>query len=43
MDEATGVMEESGDGGGQFVEVILRPKVRLAPGSDQAKGNGTAS
>jgi organic hydroperoxide reductase OsmC/OhrA len=37
VDEATGVMEESGDGGGQFVEVILRPKVRLAPGSDQAK------
>ena len=37
MDEATGVMEEAGDGGGQFVEVILRPKVRLAPGSDQAK------
>src|ERR1700723_2456920 len=29
VDEATGVMEESGDGGGQFVEVILRPKVSL--------------
>jgi organic hydroperoxide reductase OsmC/OhrA len=39
VDEATGVMEESGDGGGQFVEVILRPKVRLAPGSDQAKAH----
>jgi organic hydroperoxide reductase OsmC/OhrA len=37
VDEANGVMEESDDGGGQFVEVILRPKVRLAPGSDQAK------
>ena len=37
VDEATGVMEESADGGGQFVEVTLRPKVRLAPGSDQAK------
>jgi len=39
VDEATGVMEESGDGGGQFVEVTLRPKVRLAPGSDQAKAH----
>jgi organic hydroperoxide reductase OsmC/OhrA len=39
VDEATGVMEEAGDGGGQFVEVILRPKVRLAPGSDQAKAD----
>ena len=38
-DEAAGVMEESSDGGGQFVEVILRPKVRLAPGSDQAKAH----
>jgi organic hydroperoxide reductase OsmC/OhrA len=36
-DEAVGVMEESGDGGGQFVEVTLRPKVKLAPGSDKAK------
>jgi organic hydroperoxide reductase OsmC/OhrA len=39
VDEANGVMEESDDGGGQFVEVILRPKVRLAPGSDQAKAH----
>ncbi len=39
MDEATGVMEESGDGGGEFVEVTLRPNVRLAPGSDQVKAN----
>jgi organic hydroperoxide reductase OsmC/OhrA len=37
VDEATGVMEESADGAGQFVEVTLRPKVRLAPGSDQGK------
>jgi organic hydroperoxide reductase OsmC/OhrA len=36
-DEAVGVMEESADGGGQFVEVILRPRVELASGSDQAK------
>jgi organic hydroperoxide reductase OsmC/OhrA len=39
VDEAIGVMEESTDGGGQFVEVILRPKVRLAAGSDQAKAH----
>ena len=39
VDEATGAMEESTDGGGQFVEVTLRPKVRLAPGSDQAKAH----
>lgn len=37
VDEASGTMEESADGGGQFVEVILRPRVHLAPGSDQAK------
>jgi organic hydroperoxide reductase OsmC/OhrA len=37
VDEASGVMEESADGGGQFVEVILRPRVRLTPGSDPTK------
>ncbi len=37
LDEAVGVMEESADGGGQFVQVILRPRVSLAPGSDQAR------
>lgn len=37
VDEAVGVMEESADGGGQFVEVILRPRVSLGPGSDHAK------
>jgi organic hydroperoxide reductase OsmC/OhrA len=36
-DEAVGVMDESGEGGGQFVQVILRPRVRLASGSDKAK------
>ena len=36
-DEAVGVMEESSDGGGQFIEVILRPRVRIAPASDQTK------
>jgi organic hydroperoxide reductase OsmC/OhrA len=37
VDEAIGVMEESADGSGQFVEVTLRPRVNLAPGSDKAK------
>jgi organic hydroperoxide reductase OsmC/OhrA len=37
VDEATGVMEEAADGGGQFVEVVLRPRVRAAPGSDRDK------
>ena len=37
VDEAVGVMEESSDGGGQFIEVILRPRVRIAPASDQTK------
>ena len=37
VDEAIGVMEESADGSGQFVEVTLRPRVILAPGSDKAK------
>jgi organic hydroperoxide reductase OsmC/OhrA len=35
-DEAEGVMaEEKPNGAGQFVEVILRPRVTLAQGSDQ--------
>jgi organic hydroperoxide reductase OsmC/OhrA len=37
VDEAVGVMEEAADGGGQFVEVVLRPRVRLAPLSDRNK------
>jgi organic hydroperoxide reductase OsmC/OhrA len=37
IDEATGVMEESTDSSGQFVQVVLKPKVSLAPGSDTAK------
>ena len=37
VDEAVVVMEESGDAGGQFSEVVLKPKVTLAPGSDAAK------
>lgn len=37
VDEAVGVMEEAADGGGQFVEVVLRPRVRARPGSDLEK------
>jgi organic hydroperoxide reductase OsmC/OhrA len=33
-DRAEGTMEENPDGSGQFSAVTLRPKVRLAPGSD---------
>jgi organic hydroperoxide reductase OsmC/OhrA len=36
-DEAQGVMEEAEDGGGRFVEVILRPRVRIAWGSDKTR------
>ena len=35
-DEAAGVMEQTPDGGGRFREVVLRPAVRLAGGSDAA-------
>ncbi len=37
VDEAEGVMEEMADGGGQFVRVMLRPRVRVADGSDKEK------
>ncbi len=36
-DSASGVMEESADGSGTFVEVQLRPHVKVASGGDQAK------
>ncbi len=32
LDEAMGTMEESADGGGRFVRVVLRPQVTLAAG-----------
>jgi organic hydroperoxide reductase OsmC/OhrA len=35
-DEAAGTMVEAGDGG-HFLEIVLRPKVSLAPGSDLAR------
>src|ERR1700727_1155194 len=36
-DSALGVMEENKDGLGEFVRVTLRPLVKVAAGSDQAK------
>ncbi len=39
VDEAVGVMEESADGGGQFIEVILKPRAKIAPGCDQTKAH----
>lgn len=35
-DDASGFMEESAGGGGQFVRVTLRPRVTLSPESDEA-------
>jgi organic hydroperoxide reductase OsmC/OhrA len=35
-DHAAGTMEETGDGGGSFTEVVLRPQVTVAPESDVA-------
>jgi organic hydroperoxide reductase OsmC/OhrA len=35
-DEASGVMEEDGDGSGQFVRVLLRPVVKIVPGDDRS-------
>ena len=37
VDHAEGVMATTPDGAGQFVRVVLRPKVTLAAGSDLAK------
>jgi organic hydroperoxide reductase OsmC/OhrA len=36
-DEAVGVMEDSSDGSGQFVEVTLKPKVSIAVGCDRVE------
>jgi organic hydroperoxide reductase OsmC/OhrA len=33
-DEPRGTMAEAEDGGGRFTEVVLRPRVRVATGSD---------
>ena len=36
-DLASGVMEETPDGGGHFVRVVLNPVVTVSPGGDRAK------
>jgi organic hydroperoxide reductase OsmC/OhrA len=36
-DEAEGVMEEAANGSGAFSHIVLRPKVKLSAGSDEAK------
>ncbi len=33
-DSASGVMEQTGDGGGHFISATLRPLVTIAPGDD---------
>ncbi|MBI3527012.1 MAG: OsmC family protein [Betaproteobacteria bacterium] len=33
-DQAGGIMEETGDGGGRFLEVTLRPQITVTPESD---------
>jgi organic hydroperoxide reductase OsmC/OhrA len=37
VDHAEGVMEETPDGSGRFVRVVLHPRVSLAPGADMEK------
>src|SRR3984957_236286 len=37
VDHAEGVMEETADGSGRFVRVVLHPHVTLAPGADIEK------
>jgi organic hydroperoxide reductase OsmC/OhrA len=37
IDNAEGVMEEATDGSGHFERVLLRPQVKVMPGSDIAK------
>src|ERR1700689_5939987 len=37
IDNAEGVMEETTDGSGHFERVLLRPQVKVMPGSDIAK------
>jgi organic hydroperoxide reductase OsmC/OhrA len=39
-DAASGMMEEDEDGSGQFVRVVLSPKVKISSGEDRAKALG---
>ena len=36
-DDATGTMVETADSGGHFTEVVLRPRVTFAPGTDRSR------
>ncbi len=36
VDRATGILEETEDGGGHFIEVVLRPEAFVKPGADLA-------
>lgn len=36
-DAAFGVMQENSDGSGEFVQVVLKPVVKISSGSDRAK------
>ena len=38
-DKAVGTVVETEDGGGHFIEVILRPQVLISPDSDREKAN----
>lgn len=38
-DDAAGYMDEAADGGGAFVQVILRPTVTIAEGSDAVRAH----
>ncbi|MBL8837521.1 MAG: OsmC family protein [Alphaproteobacteria bacterium] len=37
VDRAEGVMAEEADGAGQFVRVVLRPEIALAPAADETR------
>jgi organic hydroperoxide reductase OsmC/OhrA len=37
QDPASGTMRENDDGSGEFVRVLLRPRVQISPGDDKAK------
>jgi organic hydroperoxide reductase OsmC/OhrA len=43
QDAASGVMEEADDGSGKFVRVLLKPKVKISAGDDQAKAQALHS
>ena len=42
VDSASGTMEETGGSDGHFTEVVLRPVVTIAPGSDRSEPNLSA-